>query len=161
MKNRYLQAYTAALESIPEKQRLALASLINAHGLHPDDPMIVGVVFTHMLVNRTQAVLTRLESASDPKQIDVGISVLRTFSAISGRFNVVVALCLSLCVSFSALIAYTVHFADGMEEHSRICVGESLFMQDFERYASSHSYATLAQWLNGQSPKGCDNHDHT
>jgi hypothetical protein len=155
MTNPYLAAYEAALESLPLKQRHAFQRLMHQHGLQADDPIIVGPVFTHMLLNRTSTVLTRLEAASDSGWVSAGRFILKTFSDVSKKGVTIGVFFAVICVFLLVGTGYTVHQLDVAEEHSRVCVAESLFMNAIERYAVLHGSASLASIFEGRGPAGC------
>lgn len=156
MKDQYFAAYEAALQSLPEKQRCAFAKLMNAHGLRPDDPMIVGSVLTHMLLGRVGAVLNKLESATDPERHTYSVWALRTVGSILHELKSLPLVVAGVSILCSTGVAYTVHRADRFEEHDRVCVAAALSVERFRKQFIDHRYPELERELRGKAPSVCE-----
>lgn len=155
MKDQYFEAYESALQSLPEKQRAALVKLVTSHGLRPDDPTLVGPVFTHMLLGRVDAVLNAFESATDPKRFNYSLWVLRTLASVLNKSKSLGPILAIIAILSSIGVGYTVYRTDHWQEHSRVCAAEIKYIGHLIKNARQSGRAATSHWIEQQNNDDC------
>lgn len=166
MIDRCLAAYKSVLMSLPEQQRDAFALLMNAHGLHPDDPSIAGVTLNFMvnqqqreqnnaLAGEAMSAMAEFKRMQRAPRVQHLIGLMMSFQAGVREATVAASMMALSAIGLAGIAALTVHNYDVAALHDRVCSAETKYTSILMRDATESAKYDTSRWIGQHSSQGC------